>query len=115
MQFDRCIYLRRKRNIASMKERFSVSMDTDLIEWLDKVVNEKIFSSRSHALEFFVKQFSSLGIKKIVLMLWSQGEAEPVFISDSDIKAVDSFAKENNMSRDKAVQVLIRKGIKDES
>ncbi|WP_162197745.1 ribbon-helix-helix domain-containing protein [Methanosarcina mazei] len=90
-------------------------MDTDLIEWLDKVVNEKIFSSRSHALEFFVKQFSSLGIKKIVLMLWSQGEAEPVFISDSDIKAVDSFAKENNMSRDKAVQVLIRKGIKDES
>ncbi|KKG52365.1 ribbon-helix-helix domain-containing protein [Methanosarcina mazei] len=98
-----------------MKERFSVSMDTDLIEWLDKVVNEKIFSSRSHALEFFVKQFSSLGIKKIVLMLWSQGEAEPVFISDSDIKAVDSFAKENNMSRDKAVQVLIRKGIKDES
>lgn len=98
-----------------MKERFSVSMDTDLIEWLDKVVNEKVFSSRSHALEFFVKQFSSLGIKKIVLMLWSQGETEPVFISSSDMKAVDSFAKDNNISRDEAAQILIRKGIKKES
>jgi hypothetical protein len=98
-----------------MKERFSVSMDTELIEWLDKVVNEKVFSSRSHALEFFVKQFSNLGIKKIVLMLWSQGEAEPVFISNSDIEAVDSFAKARNISRDEAAQILIRKGIKDNS
>ncbi|HII81026.1 MAG TPA: hypothetical protein HA261_11715 [Methanosarcina sp.] len=98
-----------------MKERFSVSMDTELIEWLDKAVNEKIFSSRSHALEFFVKQFSSLGIKKMVLMLWSQGEAEPVFISSSDMGAIDSFAKANNISRDEAAQILIRKGITDEA
>lgn len=98
-----------------MKDRFSISMDTELVGWLDKVVNEKIFSSRSHALEFFVKQFSSLGIKKIVLMLWSQGEAEPVFISSSDMQAVDSFAKDNNISRDEAVQILIRKGVKGDS
>ncbi|MGD9778091.1 MAG: hypothetical protein AB7U72_14475 [Methanosarcina sp.] len=90
-------------------------MDAELVEWLDKVVNEKVFSSRSHALEFFVKQFSSLGIKKIVLMLWSQGEAEPVFISSLDMQAVDSFAKDNNISRDEAVQVLIRKGVKRDS
>jgi hypothetical protein len=98
-----------------MKERFSVSMDKEFVVWLDKMVGEKIFSSRSHALEFCVKQFSNLGIKKIVLMHWSKGESEPVFISNSDIEAVDSFAKAKNISRDEAAQILIRKGIKDES
>lgn len=98
-----------------MKERFSVSMDEELAEWLDKMVNEKIFSSRSHAIEFCVMQISKIGIKNIVLMHWGAGEAEPVFISSSDIKEIDSFAKANNISRDEAAQVLIRKGIKGES
>jgi metal-responsive CopG/Arc/MetJ family transcriptional regulator len=39
-------------------------MNTELIEWLDKVVNENVFSSRSHALEFCVKQFSTMELKK---------------------------------------------------
>ncbi|WP_048158651.1 ribbon-helix-helix domain-containing protein [Methanosarcina sp. WWM596] len=98
-----------------MKERFSVSMDKELTEWLDKLVDEKIFSSRSHALEFCVKQISKIGIKNVVLMHWGEGEAEPVFMQDSDIKVIDSFAKAKNISRDEAAQLLVRKGIKDDS
>ncbi|MDD4331344.1 MAG: ribbon-helix-helix domain-containing protein [Methanosarcinaceae archaeon] len=98
-----------------MKERFSVSMDKELSDWLDKMVNEKIFSSRSHALEFCVKQFSKMGIKNIVLMHWGAGEAEPVFIPVSDIKALDSFAKTRNISRDEAVQLLVHQGIERNS
>jgi hypothetical protein len=45
----------------------------------------------------------------------SQAEAEPVFISSSDIKEVDSFTKDNNISRDEAAQALTRRGIKDEA
>ena len=98
-----------------MKERFSVSMDKELSEWLDKMVDEKIFSSRSHALEFCVKQFSKMGIKNIVLMHWGAGEAEPVFIPVSDIKALDFFSKTRNISRDEAVQLLVHQGIEKNS
>ena len=98
-----------------MKERFSVSMDKELSDWLDKMVNEKISSSRSHALEFCVKQFSKMGIKNIVLMHWGAGEAEPVFIPVSDIKGLDSFAKTRNISRDEAVQLLVHQGIERNS
>jgi hypothetical protein len=49
----------------------------------------------------------------------SQAEAEPVFISSSDIKEVDSFAKDiakdNNISRDEAAQALTRRGIRNEA
>jgi len=98
-----------------MKERFSVSMDEDLTKWLDKLVDEKIFSSRSHALEFCVKQISKLGIKNIVLMNWGAGEAEPMFIEKAEVEALDSFAKARSMSREEAVKVLINQGIKDEA
>lgn len=93
-----------------MKERFSVSMDEDLTKWLDKLVDEKIFSSRSHALEFCVKQISKLGIKNIVLMHWGAGEAEPVFIQKAEVAALDSFAKARGISREEAVKVLINQG-----
>jgi hypothetical protein len=98
-----------------MKERFSVSMDEELAEWLDKMVDEKIFSSRSHAIEFCVMQISKIGIKNIVLMHWGAGEAEPVFIQKSEVEALDSFAKARNISRDEAVKVLINQSVKDES
>ncbi len=34
------------------KEKLSVSIDSDLLEWVDKQVNSKRFASRSHAIEF---------------------------------------------------------------
>jgi len=38
------------------KERITVTVDKELLEWIDKKVSEKIFASRSHGLEFLIKQ-----------------------------------------------------------
>lgn len=39
-----------------MKERITVTLDKDLLEWIDKRIEEKIFANRSHALEFLIKR-----------------------------------------------------------
>ena len=35
-----------------MKERITITIDKELLDWLDKKVDEKIFANRSHGLEF---------------------------------------------------------------
>jgi len=39
-----------------MKERITVTMDKELLKWLDKKIDEKIFANRSHGLEFLIKR-----------------------------------------------------------
>ena len=39
-----------------MKERITISVDRELIAWIDKRISERIFANRSHALEFLVLQ-----------------------------------------------------------
>ena len=34
----------------------SMRMDTDLLSWIDERVKEKIFASRTHAVEYAVRQ-----------------------------------------------------------
>ena len=41
-----------------MKERISITIDKDLLDWVDKQIAAKVFANRSHALEF-------LAMKKI--------------------------------------------------
>jgi Arc/MetJ-type ribon-helix-helix transcriptional regulator len=38
-----------------MKKRFSISMDEELVDWIDEKVKNKEFSNKSHGLEFCVK------------------------------------------------------------
>lgn len=38
------------------KPRLAVTMDQDLLDWIDVQIKEKTFASRSHAIEFAVKQ-----------------------------------------------------------
>ena len=40
-----------------MKERITVTIDKELLKWLDKKIDEKIFANRSHGLEFLIKRF----------------------------------------------------------
>ena len=38
-----------------MKERITITIDKELLDWLDAKVNEKLFASRSHGLELLMK------------------------------------------------------------
>ena len=39
-----------------LKERITITIDKDLLEWLDKQIDEKIFANRSHGIEFLIKR-----------------------------------------------------------
>lgn len=41
-----------------MKERITITLDKELVEWLDKKIEEKIFANRSHGLEFLIMEMS---------------------------------------------------------
>ena len=37
-----------------MKERITVTLDKELLNWIDSNIKEKIFANRSHALEYLI-------------------------------------------------------------
>ncbi len=45
-----------------MRKRISVTIDRELLEWLDRKVKEKKFANRSHGIEFLVMK--RLGVKR---------------------------------------------------
>lgn len=95
-----------------MKERFTITIDEKIAAWLDKVSSEeKIFSSRSHAIEFCVTQLLKLGIEKIVLVRWSRDEIEPLFLSKPDIQTIDQLAKKLDVSREEGAKILLYRGL----
>ncbi len=47
-----------------MKERITVTIDKELLEWLDKRIKDKIFANRSHGFEFLIKRKMKEGDKK---------------------------------------------------
>ena len=39
-----------------MKERITITLDNEILEWIDKKVEEKIFANRSHGFEFLLAE-----------------------------------------------------------
>jgi len=39
-----------------MKERITITLDKELLEWLDKKIGDKVFANRSHGFEFLLKR-----------------------------------------------------------
>jgi len=39
-----------------MKERITITLDKELLAWLDKRIEDKIFANRSHGFEFLIKK-----------------------------------------------------------
>lgn len=39
-----------------MKERITITVDKELLNWLDKKIDDKIFANRSHGIEFLIKR-----------------------------------------------------------
>ncbi|MBW2993692.1 ribbon-helix-helix domain-containing protein [Candidatus Woesearchaeota archaeon] len=44
----------RNRNIG--KERITITIDKELLNWLDKKISEKTFANRSHGMEYLIKR-----------------------------------------------------------
>ena len=38
-----------------MKERITITIDKELLEWLDKHIKKKVFANRSHGFEFLIQ------------------------------------------------------------
>jgi len=47
-----------------MKERITVTIDKDLLNWIDERIKDKTFANRSHGLEFLIKKKMIEGDKK---------------------------------------------------
>jgi metal-responsive CopG/Arc/MetJ family transcriptional regulator len=43
-----------KKPENGLKERITITIDKELLDWIDKKVEERIFASRSHGLEFLI-------------------------------------------------------------
>lgn len=39
-----------------MKERITITIDKELLDWIDKKIDEKVFANRSHGFEFIIKR-----------------------------------------------------------
>jgi len=39
-----------------VKERITVTIDKELLKWIDLRIKEKIFANRSHGFEFLIKR-----------------------------------------------------------
>ena len=39
-----------------MKKRISITLDKELLDWLDKKIKEKTFANRSHGIEYLIKR-----------------------------------------------------------
>jgi metal-responsive CopG/Arc/MetJ family transcriptional regulator len=39
-----------------MKERITITLDKELLNWLDAKVDAKVFANRSHGFEFLIKR-----------------------------------------------------------
>ena len=98
-----------------MKERFTVSMDDDLATWLDKLCDEKIFSSRSHGIEFCVKQIKKMDIEKVVLLHWGKEEVEPIFLSKNNAQILTRISEKLDLSPEDTLGILLYKGLEEVS
>lgn len=46
------------------KERITITIDKNLLNWLDQMVQERVFANRSHGLEFLLQQRINLEKKQ---------------------------------------------------
>lgn len=48
-----------------MKERITVTLDRELLDWIDKKVDERVFANRSHGFEFLIADMMRQNEKEI--------------------------------------------------
>ena len=59
------------------KERITITINKELLSWLDKRIQEKIFANRSHGFEYLIKKAENEGKKKWNLQIkWGRFQNE---------------------------------------
>ena len=39
-----------------MKERITITLDKELLKWIDKKIEDRVFANRSHSFEFLIME-----------------------------------------------------------
>jgi len=45
-----------------MKTRISITIDKELVKWIDKKIKDKTFANRSHCFEYLVKRKKDISL-----------------------------------------------------
>jgi len=90
------------------KERFSISLSPKTLKWLDELCERKIFSSRTHGVEFCVEQFVHTPIEKIITILWENPET--ISIPKHEMELIDEVMKDFDfITKEEAVVYAVRR------
>jgi Arc/MetJ-type ribon-helix-helix transcriptional regulator len=92
----------------NIKERFSITLDDDLINWIESLIKDKTFSNRVHAVEFCVSEIKKMGIGNIMAMRWEK--TEPIWVSEAETKTIKRISKQFNIDENEALNLLIYSG-----
>lgn len=96
-----------------MKERFSVTLDDELLNWIESLTEKKVFASRVHAIEFCVARIREIGIENTMLMGFGKKEMTPVFLPKKDIQTIEKVSTKLNVDKDEALKILIYRGLEE--
>lgn len=45
-----------QKNGEQMKERITVTLNKEILDWIDRKVNDRTFANRSHGFEFLIQR-----------------------------------------------------------
>ena len=91
-----------------VKERFSISLSPKALKWIDDLCERKIFSSRTHGVEFCVEQFVGTSFEEIMTILWKNPET--INIPKHEMELIDGVVKDFDfMTKEEAVVYAVRR------
>jgi Arc/MetJ-type ribon-helix-helix transcriptional regulator len=59
-----------------VRRKVSVTVDEELVEWMDNLIQRNLFRNRSHVMEEALKHMKQKGIKRILLEKLEGGEGQ---------------------------------------
>lgn len=97
--------------MAEAKDRFGVTLDEKQTEWVESLINDKIFSNRVHAVELCISLVQKITIEDALMI--SRGKKEVFILSENEIKVIEMISKKMSIDENKALNVLIYRGLEE--
>ena len=91
------------------KERFSISLSMKAVNWLDNLCEKKVFSSRTHGIEFFIEQFVDMPLDKIIKMVWNKN-TESITLSEAEMEKIENATEKFKFqTKEETVMYAVRR------